>query len=238
MQTMAVAAPHLSSAAIRFLQQLKRNNDRGWFNARKEQFVEEVHEPWLAVVEAVNQRFLDFAPDYVKPARKAALRIYRDIRFSKDKRPYKTNVAAWWSTTTTERTSGGGFYAHVSDKDVVVAAGVYMPLPAQLLAIRRHLQQHHAELRGMLQGGKLRKLLPDLDNRPLTRMPKGFLPEDPAADLLLYRQWALSITLPVEVASTPKLLDEVTKRFRAAAPMVALLNAPLLTARPVRKSMF
>ena len=235
---MARVAPHLSPAAIRFLQQLKRNNDRDWFNARKDVYTNEVQEPWLAVVEAVNQSFLEFAPDSVRPARKAALRIYRDIRFSKDKRPYKTNVAAWWSTTTTERTSGGGFYAHVSDKDVIVAAGVYMPLPGQLLLIRRYLQQHHAELRAMLQDTKLRKLLPDLDNNPLKRMPKGFLPDDPAGDLLLYRQWALSATVPLEVATSPKLLEEITKRFRAAAPMVALLNAPLLAGRPPRRSMF
>ena len=236
---MAPVSPHLSPAAVRFLQQLKRNNDRDWFNARKDVFTHEVQEPWLAVVEAVNHRFLDFAPDYARPARKAALRIYRDVRFSKDKRPYKTNVAAWWSTTTTERTSGGGFYAHVSDKDVIVAAGVYMPLPPQLLAIRRHLQEHHVELRGILGDTKLRKLLPDLDNNPLTRMPKGFVPDDPAGDLLLYRQWALSVTLPVEVATSPKLLDEITKRFHAATPMVELLNAPLLAAvRRVRKSLF
>ncbi|WP_419804619.1 DUF2461 domain-containing protein [Terriglobus sp.] len=236
---MAVSAPHLSPAGIRFLQQLQKNNDRDWFNARKDVFVAELQEPWLAMVEAVNHRFLEFAPDYARPARKAALRIYRDIRFSKDKRPYKTNVAAWWSTTTTERTSGGGFYAHVSDKDVVVAAGVYMPLPPQLLAIRRHLQQHHAELREMLNGRALRKLLPDFDNNPLTRMPKGFLPDDPAGELLRCRQWALSASIPLEMATSPKLLDEITKRFRAAAPFVALLNAPLLAAtRSARKSMF
>lgn len=235
---MASATPHLSPAGVRFLQQLKRNNDRDWFNARKDTFTRDVQEPWLAIVDAVNDAFLDFTPDYVKPARKAALRIYRDIRFSKDKRPYKTNVAAWWSTTTTERTSGGGFYAHISDKDVIVAAGVYMPLPAQLLAIRRYLQEHHAELRAMLCDAKLRKLMPDLDSNPLTRMPKGFLPDDPAGDLLMYRQWALSATLPLDIATDSKLLAEIVKRFRAAAPMVHLLNTPLLAARVPRKSLF
>ncbi len=235
---MASASPHFSPASIRFLQQLKRNNDRDWFNARKDVFIREVQEPWLAIVEGVNQALLEFAPDYVKPARKVAMRIYRDIRFSKDKRPYKTNVAAWWSTTTTERTSGGGFYTHVSDKDVVIAAGVYMPMPPQLLAIRRYLQEHHAELRSLLGDAKLRKLLPTLDNNPLTRMPKGFLPDDPAGDLLLFRQWALSATLPLEVATTPKLLLEIRKRFTAAAPLVALLNTPLLAMRTPKKTIF
>lgn len=236
---MAGVAPHFSAAAVRFLKALKRNNDRDWFQARKPLFEARVQAPWFAVIEAVNESFAEFAPAYVKPARKAALRIYRDIRFSSDKRPYKHHVGAWWSTTTTERTSGGGFYAQVSGEDVVIAAGVYMPLAAQLLLIRRHLQQHHESLQAMLADRKLRGLLPDFDNHPLKRMPKGFPADDAAGELLLCRQWALSVRLPVEVATGPELVDEITKRFRAAAPMVALLNAPLLAAvKAPRKSLF
>ena len=229
---------HFSPAGIRFLKQLKTHNDREWFNERKPLFEAEVQAPWLALLDELNEQFADFAPDYVKPARKAALRIYRDIRFSKNKQPYKTHVGAWWSTTTQVRTSGGGFYAHVSADEVVVAAGVYVPQPDQLLAIRRHLQEHHMELRSMLADKQRRKLLPDLDNNPLTRMPKGFPPDDPAAELLMCRQWALFAKLPGDLATTPKLLHEIAKRFRSAAPMVELLNTPLLAARKPRKSMF
>ncbi len=231
-------APHFSPAAIRFLKQLKKNNDREWFNARKATYEQELQAPWLEVIEAINHAFADFAPSYVKPPKKAAMRIYRDIRFSPDKRPYKTNVAAWWSTTTVERTSGGGFYTHVSSEEVVVAAGVYQPMPPQLLAIRRYLQQHHEEARTLLNDKKLRKLLPDLDSNPLTRMPKGFLPDDPAAELLLCRQWALSVRLPLEIATTAQLVPEIAKRFRAATPLVELLNTPLLKAQAPRKSLF
>ena len=228
---------HFSPAAVRFFKALKKHNDRTWFNDRKAVYEAELQAPWLALLDEVNAAFADFAPDYAKPARKAALRIYRDIRFSKNKLPYKTHMAAWWSTTTMERTSGGGFYVHAGADEVVVAAGVYMPQPEQTLAIRRYLQTHHAEVRAMLADKALRKLLPDLDTRPLTRMPKGFAADDPAGELLLCRQWALSARLPPEVATTPKFLGEITKRFRAAAPLVALLNAPLAT-RPVRKSFF
>ncbi len=229
---------HFNTAAIRFLKSLKTHNDRTWFNDRKPVYEAEVQAPWLALVEEINGAFAEFAPDYVKPARKAALRIYRDIRFSPDKRPYKTHVAAWWSTTTMVRTSGGGFYAHVGADEIVIAAGVYMPQPEQLLAIRRYLQTHHAELRALLEDKKLRRLLPEFDNNPLTRMPKGFAPDDPAGDLLLCRQWALSARLPVDVATTPKLLQEIVKRFHAATPLVELLNAPLRPAKTVRKSLF
>ena len=229
--------PHFSPAALRFLKSLKTHNDRTWFADRKSVYENDVQAPWLAILEEVNAALADVAPDYVKPARKAALRIYRDIRFSSDKRPYKTHVAAWWSTTTMVRTSGGGFYTHVSAEEVVVAAGVYMPQPDQLLAIRRHLQTHGDELRTLLANKKLRTLLPEFDSRPLTRMPKGFAADDPAAEYLLCRQWALSTRLPVEVATTPKLLSEIVSRFRAALPLVELLNAPLLR-KTSRKSLF
>ena len=228
---------HFSHAAMRFLKGLKTHNDRDWFNERKAVYEAEVQAPWLALIEEINHAFVDFAPGYAKPARKAAMRIYRDIRFSKNKQPYKTHVAAWWSTTTVVRTSGGGFYAHVSPEEIVVAAGVYMPQPDQLLAIRRYLQQHHAEVRALLADKKLRALLPDLDSNPLTRMPKGFLPDDPAAELLLCRQWALSAKLPGDIAISPRLVPEILKRFRAATPLVMLLNTPLTRATP-RRSLF
>ena len=222
---------------MHFLKGLERNNDRDWFNARKATFETEVQAPWLAILEEVNAAFAGFAPEYVRPPKKAAMRIYRDIRFSPDKRPYKTHVAAWWSTTTTERTSGGGYYAQAGPVGLVVAAGVYMPQAEQLLAIRRHLQTHHAELRALLADKKRRKLLPDLDTNPLTRMPKGFPAEDAAGDLLLCRQWAISVRLPAETATTPKLVGEIVSRFRAATPVVQLLNAAL-TGKPARKSLF
>jgi uncharacterized protein (TIGR02453 family) len=229
---------HFNPAAIRFLKALKKHNDRTWFNDRKPVYEAEVQLPWLGLIDEVNDALEAFAPECVKPARKAMFRIYRDTRFSNNKLPYKTHVGAWWSPAALAKTSGGGFYAHVAGDEIVVAAGVYMPQPEQLLAIRRHLQAHHAELRSLLANKKIRALLPEFDSNPLTRMPKGFAADDPAAEFLLCRQWALSARLPIEVATTPKLVSEMVKRFRAAAPLIELLNAPLRPAKTVRKSLF
>lgn len=229
---------HFNPAAIRFLKGLKKHNDRTWFNDRKPVYEAEVQLPWLALIEQVNEALAKFAPDCVKPARKAMFRIYRDTRFSNNKLPYKTHVGAWWSPASLAKTSGAGFYAHVGADEVVVAAGVYMPQPEQLLAIRRYLQTHHADFRALLANKRLRALLPELDSNPLTRMPKGFAADDPAAEFLLCRQWALSVRLPVDVATTAKLLGEIVNRFRAAAPLVELLNTPLRTSKPARKTLF
>ncbi len=98
----------------------------------------------LAIIAELNEPMLAFAPHHVRPPQKIAMRIYRDIRFSHDKRPYKRNAGAWWSRDGLEKTSGGGYYFHIGPEGLVIAAGVYMPEREQLLAIRRHIAEHHA----------------------------------------------------------------------------------------------
>ena len=221
-------APHFTPNALKFLRGLKRNNDREWFEPRKPIYEKELKAPMLAVVEAINHALLDFAPDNVQPPAKAMMRIYRDIRFSPNKAPYKTQVAAWWSRHGLEKTSGGGFYFSVSPTALTVAAGVYMPEREQLLAIRRHLLEHHAELRALLNSRKLKSKLREFEGNRLTRPPKGFPADHPAIDLVLCRQWGVAATLPAEIATTPALVNEIVTRFRLAAPIIALLNAPLV----------
>ncbi len=229
-------ATHFSNEALKFLRGLKRNNDREWFAERKAVYEREVKAPMLALIAEVNEAMLGFAPENVRPPQKAIMRIYRDIRFSTDKRPYKTHQGAWWARTGLEKTSGGGFYFHVSGAEVTIAAGVFMPEREQLLAIRRYLVEHHAEMRALLAGKKMKALLQEHDGMRLTRPPKGFAPDDPAMDLLVCRQWGVSAKLPAESATKPTLLKEIVERFKVAAPVVALLNAPL--APKPRKPMF
>ena len=226
---------HLSLAALKFLRGLKRNNDRIWFEARRNIFEGEIKQPMLAIISEINEAMLGFAPTHVRPPQKALMRIYRDIRFSKDKRPYKTHTAAWWARSGLEKTSGGGFYLDVNPTEITVAAGVYMPERDQLLAIRRHLAHtgvgRHTELRRLLAAPRLRKLMQPIDGQPLTRAPKGFLPDDPAIDLILCRQWGIASTLPAEHATRPTFVAEVVDRFRLATPIVDLLNEPLTSSR-------
>lgn len=224
-----------SPAAIKFLRQLKRNNDREWFDARKPVYEEQLKAPMLTLVGEINHALAEFAPEYVRPPQKAMMRIYRDIRFSKDKRPYKTNLGAWWARQGLEKTSGGGFYMHVSDAEVVIAAGVYMPERDQLLAIRRYLAEHYEEFQRLMALPKLRKKMTEFEGLSLTRPPKGFAADHLAIELLQQRQWGISAHLPVEAATKPTLLREIVSRFELATPMVTLLNTPLI--KP-KKAMF
>ncbi|MEO6802137.1 MAG: DUF2461 domain-containing protein [Granulicella sp.] len=221
---------HFTPAATKFLRALKRNNDRTWFNDRKPLYETELKAPLLALIAELNEHMLDFAPAHVRPPHKIALRIYRDIRFAKDKRPYKTHVSAWWAHDGLAKTSGAGYYLQLSGDQLLIAAGVYMPEREQLLAIRRHLLDHHQDYRRILAGKKLRAAFTEFEGpsgNKLTRAPKGFPADHPAIDLLLHRQWGVSTTLPAERAYQPTLAKEIAAHFRLAAPLIDLLNTPL-----------
>jgi uncharacterized protein (TIGR02453 family) len=224
-----------SPEALKFLRGLARHNDRAWFEPRKTLYECELKAPMLALIDEVNAALADFAPEHVRPAPKCMFRIYRDTRFSSDKRPYKTYVAAWWVRAGMEKTSGAGFYFHVSAKETVIAAGAYMPTPKQLFAIRRYLADpdaaHHAELRALLAGRKLRSVMNEFAGNRLTRPPRGFSADSPALDLLLCRQWGVSATLPAERATERGLVKEIALRFALAAPIVHLLNRAIASSR-------
>jgi uncharacterized protein (TIGR02453 family) len=159
------------------------------------------------------------------------MRIYRDTRFSNEKLPYKTHVSAWWVHDGLQKTSGAGFYLHVSGKQVEIAAGAFMPDAEQLLAIRRYLMEHHHEYQKLAQARGLRRLLKDEESGvPLSRSPKGFPAEHPAAALYRQKRWGFSASLELEMAMKPEFAKMVADYFRAAAPLVALLNRPLLAA--------
>jgi uncharacterized protein (TIGR02453 family) len=219
---------HFREAGLKFLRSLRRNNRREWFEAHKQEFERECKHPMLALIETVNGAMDDFAPAHVRPPQKIMMRIYRDIRFSSDKRPYKSHVSAWWSRAGLEKTSGGGYYMHISPDEVLIAAGVYMPEREQLLAIRRHLAMHYEEVRRLLKERKLRSIMESFSGVPLTRAPKGFPKDHPGMDLLLCRQWGVESTLAPLAALQNDFATQVIRRFRLATPLVNALNTPLL----------
>jgi len=222
--------PFFSEESLKFLRALKRNNRRDWFDPRKPLFEAVLKTPMLKVIDGVTAAMADFSPEHVRPAQKCMMRIYRDTRFSNDKTPYKTNVAAWWSRHGLEKTSGGGFYFHLTAKELVIAAGVYMPEREQLMAIRTFLLDHHLELRRLLNDKKLLRLFTPDHGEMLSRPPKGFPKDHLAMDLLKCRQWAVFARMPAQEALEPDLMKKIAAHFRAAAPLVALLNRPLATA--------
>src|SRR5262249_10812490 len=148
-----------------------------------------------------------------EPAAKAIYRIYRDTRFSKDKTPYKTHIAATFGRRGFRRTEAAGFYFGVSHKEVEIGGGSYMPEPEQLAAIRKKIDSDSKSLRKILDNKELKKLMGNLLGDKLSRVPKGFDPEHPAAEFLKMKQLYFYITLPASLATKSSLKAEVVKRF-------------------------
>ncbi len=211
--------------ALTFLRGLARHNDREWFHPRKETFDTKLKAPMIAVIEAINGELMKFAPEHVTDPKKALYRIYRDTRFSADKTPYKTHLAAIFPRQGLEKHASAGFYFQLSPKGVGIAAGMYAPGPDELRAARTFLAENHEKFRAVVKGAE--KVLGKLTGDSVTRMPKGFDPGSPAADLIRMKQWLFWVELDIKLATSPKLLSELVKRFRAAAPVLDMLNAGL-----------
>ena len=235
---------HFTPEAHKFLRGLIRNNDREWFEARRDVYERAVKAPMLAVIDEINSAMTTFAPDYLRPPQKIMMRIYRDIRFSNDKRPYKQHLAAWWSRRGMEKTSGGGFYLQIGPQQVMIAAGVYMPEREQLLQLRRWMSEHHEAYRAMKK--KLLKNttagFEDIDSQALTRMPKGFASDDAADELLRAKNWGVRCTLPADAVLSPTFVKEIVTRIRLSTPLIDTLNAAILesaaTSRERSRPMF
>lgn len=219
--------PHFRDEALRFLRGLRRNNRREWFEPRRPIFEREVKAPMLALIESVCAAMPEYAPHHIRPANRIMLRIYRDIRFSADKSPYKQHVAAWWGRAGMPKTSGAGYYFHLSGTELILAAGLYMPPKDQLLAVRRHLLDHHQEFQSLIEDRRLRRSFGLHDPNALTRDPKGFPADHPAAEFIRWRQWGVTTSLPAEAALEHTLPRTVNTHFALAAPLVDFLNCAL-----------
>ncbi len=214
-----------------FLRKLKRNNRREWFQPRKQVFDDQVRKPMMELVEAVNRALVRFAPEYVTEAERAIYRIYRDTRFSADKTPYKTHIAASFPRRGLRKHACAGLYFSVSNEEIEVAGGVYMPTVDELRAIRLHLMENHEEFRKIVRARKLQELMGELQGNSLTRIPKGFPAGHPAEDLIRGKQWLFFISLDPGLARTPGIVDELVARFKALTPFCEFLNRPLAPAK-------
>ncbi|MBM3802221.1 MAG: DUF2461 domain-containing protein [Acidimicrobiia bacterium] len=227
---MSTSFSGFSPEALKFLSQLKRQNNRPWFLKNKETYEREIKGPTVSLVQAVNAEFRSWAPELVTEPKRAIYRIYRDVRFSPDKSPYKTHTAALFAPRGLEKHACAGFYFHLAPNELLIAAGAYMPGPKELLAIRNHIASNSAALRKILANPQL-MALGGLQGDRLMRVPKGFSPDHPTADLIRYKQFLVWVQHAPEKAIGGELLPLLLHTFRTMLPLVRFLNAPLKPAK-------
>jgi uncharacterized protein (TIGR02453 family) len=224
----ARSAPRFPPETLRFLRALKRNNRRDWFNARKDQYQAQVSAPMIAVIERLAVDFRAFAPELVASPKLSMYRVYRDTRFSANKTPYKTHIAAIFPWRGLPKHEGAGVYFHVAPDGVWIGGGMYAPQTPQLHAVREHIAAHVRRLRAIVESTAFKKAVGSLEGERLHRVPRGFPKDHEAAEYLKYRQFLAGRELAASFATSPSFYRTLMTVFRQVVPLARFLNEPLL----------
>lgn len=218
--------PVIMPSSLDFLKALKHNNNREWFNAHKEQFLQE-QDKIAAFAEALLKD-LNKHDQIETPSGKASLyRIYRDTRFSPDKTPYKTNWSVGFKRATKQRR--GGYYFQVEPGNSFVGGGFWGPVPQDLKRIREDIAFDAAPLRKILNSASFKTTFGKLEGEQVKTAPKGFEATHEAIDLLRYKQFLLVRRFSDEEVLSPDFGKEVGKTFRNMRPFFDYMSEVLTT---------
>ena len=218
--------------ALTFLRGLKKNNRKEWFEEHRGDYEREIKTPMLALIEEVDVLLAGFIPEIIGSPRRSMFRIYRDVRFSKDKSPYKTHAAAWFyhrdggSSVGSEAAHGGaGFYFHTAPEGTFMGGGVWMPPRPVLNRIRQALSDDYEGFQDIITAPSFKRRFGELERENvLARMPRGFAPDHPAGDWLRYQSFTAGHELTKEDLFSPKLPQILAKSYQAMTPFIRWLN--------------
>lgn len=213
--------------SLAFLRALKRNNDREWFRERKSEYEEHVRGPMIRVLDALAADFPRVAPEFIADPRVSLFRIHRDTRFSADKSPFKTNAAAHLPPRGFPKGEGAGLYFEISPEGVWAGGGLYIPSSQQLLKVREHIVVHQSRFERAIGSAAFKKKVGSMHGERLSRVPRGFRTDHPAAELLKYKQFLAGVEYPADFALSPRFYRELLEVFGAIAPFVRFLNEGL-----------
>jgi uncharacterized protein (TIGR02453 family) len=211
-----------------FLRLLKRNNNREWFKSHKGDYEQHVRAPMDGLVRAIGAAFGSFAPEMVADPKISLYRIYRDTRFSPDKTPYKTHVAAVFPVRGLPKNSGPGLYFHIAPDEVLIGGGIYMPDPALLRAVREAIAAHPKKFLAIVEGKPFRNAFGELEGEQLRTAPKGFPGDHVAARYLRHKQFLFGGVHPAALATSAKLLPTILECFEQGMPLIRFLKTPAL----------
>lgn len=217
----------MNKIVIEFLTQLQLNNNRDWFLKNKKMYEEskkEVESFVNSIIPAIAK--YDPAMKYIE-AKDCMFRIFRDVRFSKDKSPYKTNMGAWM-TKVGRKSPGPGYYLHIQPGESFLAGGVYMPEPDQLKRIRQEIYYNTAEFKALLADkkfGRYFKGISEMDKQKLA--PRDFPKDFPDIDLLKHKHYTVDHPVTDKQLTEEGFMVYVVNVFEALQPLNRFLNRAL-----------
>jgi uncharacterized protein (TIGR02453 family) len=214
---------------LSFLRSLKRNNRREWFHERRDQYETHCRQPMIALVERMAVDLRSFAPDHAADPKVSLFKQFRDTRFSEDKTPMKTHIAATFPNRTLGRMNGAGLYFEIAPGWVWIGGGLWRPDTSQLQLVREHIVANLREFEKIVNAPRLKKL-GGLQGDRLTRVPRGFAKDHPAAGYLQHRQFIAFREEPPAFATSKSFYRELRATIEAIVPLVRFLNEPLVGA--------
>ncbi|WP_242928685.1 DUF2461 domain-containing protein [Pontibacter vulgaris] len=220
-------AATIDKATLRFLTDLKQNNNREWFNENKKQY-DAARKNYIAFLDEMLKQMQDFEPvAYGQQGKDLVFRIYRDVRFSNDKRPYKDHFGAYIA-------EGGrksilpGYYLHLaSGNNSFVAGGLWMPPADQLKAVRQEIDYSLDEFESILQKPEFKTRFGNISGEQLKTTPKGYEKDNPAIAYLRHKSWNAIMPIDDKLVLSPDFMNVVLDSFKAVKPLNDFLMAPL-----------
>lgn len=224
-----------TSAALHFLRGLRKNNAKPWFEAHRSDYECQVRDPMRALIEEMDTRLARFAPEITGDPKRSMFRIYRDIRFSKDKSPYKTHAACWFHHRDADRRvgseaegGGAGFYFHIEPRASFVGGGMWMPPRPVLNRIRDAIAEDLKGFERVVRAPRLVRRFKGLsDEAVLKRTPRGFAEDHPAARWLRYQSFVTGRRLTDGQVTSRRVGALLEEDFKLMLPLVRWLNGAL-----------
>lgn len=209
-----------------FLKTLGKNNDRDWFQAHKDWYVQK-HEEVIAFADELLSKLNEHDLIETESGKKSLFRIYRDVRFSKDKSPYKTHWSGGFRRATKLRR--GGYYFHIEPGGSMVGGGFWAPNKEDLQRIREEIAVNGDELREIINSKDFKSTFGTLDGEQLKKAPKGFDVDHPNIDLLRYKQFIFSKSFSDEEVMAPDFVDKLNDAFKKMRPFFDFMSDTLTT---------
>lgn len=219
----------LQLSTLKFLKELRKNNNKPWFDAHRKEY-EAAKSDFASFIQAVIDKHSKSDPTIKSiVAKDCMFRINRDIRFSKDKSPYKTNMGAYINRGG-KKSLFGGYYFHCEPGQCFVGGGLWMPMPPELSKVRQEIDYNFAAFKKIITSKKFKAVYKDLSHDPeyvLSRVPKGYEPDNPAAEYLKMKSFVSMTSLKDSELTSKGLVKKTTAAFEALQPLIEFINEAL-----------
>jgi uncharacterized protein (TIGR02453 family) len=215
----------LQASTLKFLKDLKKNNNKPWFDAHRKNYVE-AREDLIALTDQLIKGIASFDRSIgVLHAKDCLFRINRDVRFSKDKSPYKINLASYFNKAG-KKGNGAGYYLHIEPGKSFAAGGIWMPDPSVLASVRQEIDYNFDDWKKMMNNAAFKRNFPNgfAGNEKLSRPPKGYEDTNPAIDFLKQKSFVVSAPISDASIQSKTLVKDLTRIYRAIFPLVQFIN--------------